>query len=82
MLNTSDDSDHGFYIVCDINYTNSCKDRTEQLALTPNKRKVKDNELGYRERETGKARTEKSILDQNNKTEYTVHYTMLKKVLC
>ena len=24
ILNTPDDSDHGYYIVCDINYTNNC----------------------------------------------------------
>ena len=75
------DSDHGYYIVCDINYTNSCKYRTEQLALMPNKRKINDNELGYREREKGRARTEKLILYQNNKTEYMVHYIMLI-ILC
>ena len=33
----SSDSDHGYYIVCDIDYTNECKERTEQLALMPNK---------------------------------------------
>ena len=26
ILHTPDDSDHGYYIVCDINYTYSCKD--------------------------------------------------------
>ena len=78
ILNTPDDSDHGYYIVCDIDYTNECKERTEQLALMPNKRKINNNELGYREREGGKARSEKLILDQNNKTEYMVHYRMLK----
>ena len=85
ILNTPDDSDHGYYIVCDIDYTNECKERTEQLALMPNKRKINDNELGYlrsrfpdRERDGGKARSEKLILDQNNKTEYMVHYRMLK----
>ena len=26
ILNTPDDSDHGYYIVCDIDYTNSCKE--------------------------------------------------------
>ena len=41
-------------------------------------KKINDNELGYREEETGKARTEKLILDQNNKTEFMVHYRMLK----
>ena len=78
ILNTPDDSDHGYYIVCDIDYTNECKERTEQLALIPNKRKINDNELGFRERDGGKARSAKLILDQNNKTEYMVHYRMLK----
>ena len=85
ILNNPDDSDHGYYIVCDIDYTNECKERTEQLALMPNKRKINDIELGYRERDGGKARSgkllhrsEKLVLDQNNKTEYMVHYRMLK----
>ena len=69
ILNTPDDSDHDYSIVCDIDYTNECKERTEQLALMPKKRKIKNNELGYRERDGGKARSEKLILDQNNKTE-------------
>ena len=78
IINTPDDNYHGYYIVCDIKYTNSCKDITEQLALMPNKRKVNDDELGYRERDGGKAISEKLILDQNNKTKYMVHYRMLK----
>ena len=78
ILNTPDDSDHGYYIACDIDYTNECKERTEQLALMPNKGKINDNELVYRERDGGKAISEKIILDQNNKTEYMVHYRMLK----
>ena len=99
ILNTPDDSDHGYYIVCDIDYTNECKERTEQLALMPNKRRINDNELGYlrssftdqeidgvkarsenRLHRSGKLlhRSEKLILDQNNKTECMVHYRMLK----
>ena len=39
ILNTPDDSDHFYYLVGDINYTKSCKDRTEQLALMPNKKR-------------------------------------------
>ena len=70
---TPDDSDHGYYIVSDINYTYSCKDRTEQLALMPNKGEIIDNKLGYRETEKDRPRTENLILDQNNKTEYLVH---------
>ena len=72
-------------IVCDIDYINECKERTEKLALMPNKRKINDNELGYQEREKSKARSgkplhrsEKLILDQNNKTENMVHYRILK----
>ena len=38
ILNTPHDSDHGYYRVCGIDYTNICKERTEQLALMPNKR--------------------------------------------
>ena len=78
IKNTLDDNDHGYYIVRDINYTNIFKEKTEQLALMPSKRKIIDNELGYRERDRGKARSEKLILHQNNKTEYMVHYRMLK----
>ena len=44
----------------------------------PNNRRINDNELGYREREKSKTKTEKQSLDQNNKTEYMVHYRMLK----
>ena len=77
-MNTPDDSDHGYYIVCDIDYTNSCKDIRERSVLIPKKRKINDNELGYREREESKTITEKLIFDQNNKTEYMVHYRMLK----
>ena len=78
ILNTPDDSDHGYYIVCDIDYINECKERTEQLALLPNKKKINDNEFGYRERDGGKARSAKLIFDQNSKTEYMVRYRMLK----
>ena len=78
ILNTLDDTDHGYYISCAINHINSCKYRTEQLALIPNKRKMNDNELGYIESGMGKARSDKLILDQNNKTEHMVHYRMSK----
>ena len=44
----------------------------------PNKTKINDNELGYIEKRVGKARSQKLILDQNNKTEYLAHYRMLK----
>ena len=78
ILNTPDDSDYDYDIVCDIDYNIECKERTEQLALMPNKGKINDNELGYREGDGCKARSEKLILDQKNKTENRVHYRILK----
>ena len=35
ILITPDDSDNGYYIVCDNKFTINGKDRTEQLALVP-----------------------------------------------
>ena len=61
IIANPDDSDHGYYIVCDINYSNSCKDRIEQIEVMPNKRKINDNEISYRQREEGRGRTEKLI---------------------
>ena len=61
-----------------VNNGETSIDRTEQLALMPDKRKINGNELGYREREKGKTKTEKLIFDQINKTEYMVLYRMLK----
>ena len=78
ILNTSDDSDYGFYINCDVDYNDIYEARAEQLALMPNKGKINYNELGYREREKGRPGTEKLVLDQNNKYGYMVFYRMLK----
>ena len=47
ILNTPDDIDYGYYIVCVIEYSDACKLKTEQLSLMPQKRKINDNELGY-----------------------------------
>ena len=44
----------------------------------PYKRKINDNEVGYKERGACKARSEKLVSDQNNKKENMVHYRMLK----
>ena len=43
----------------------------------PYKRQINENELCFRERDGGKARSEKLILDQNKQTDYMVHYRML-----
>ena len=73
ILNTPDDSDYGFYFVFDIDYNYNCKDKTQQLTPVPVSRKINDVELGCREREKSRARTQKFNLDQNNKYEIMIH---------
>ena len=71
----------------DIEYTTTMAEHEQRsislytILNTPDdgdQKKINDNELGYRERDGGKARSEKLILDQKNKLEYMVHYRMLK----
>ena len=48
LLNTADDSDYGYWLICDLEYTNECKDRTGNFQLLPYKREVENTELGYK----------------------------------
>ena len=50
VLNTSDDSDYGYWLICDLEYKNSCKYKTSNFQLLPLKREVENNELGYKQR--------------------------------
>ena len=50
LLNISDDSDYGYWLICDLEYTNESKDRTSNFQLLPYKEKVENNELGYKQR--------------------------------
>ena len=44
ILNTPNKSDYGYYVVCDIDYNDKSPDKTEQLSLMSNKRKINDND--------------------------------------
>ena len=81
VLNTSDDSDYGYWIICDLEYTNECKERISNFQLLPHGREVENNELGYKQRPPTSSKSKKLILDQNNKYEYPIHYRMLKFVV-
>ena len=81
VLNTSDDSDYGYWLICDLEYTNECKERTSNFQLLPHRREVENNELGYKQRHSTSSKSEKLILDQNNKYEHPIHYRMLKFVV-
>ena len=78
VLNTSDDSDYGYWFICDLEYTNECKERTSNFQLLPQRKEVENNELGYKQRPSISSKREKLILDHNNKYEYPILYRMLK----
>ena len=50
VLNISDDSDYGYWLICDLEDTNECKERTSNFQLLPHGREVENNELGYKQR--------------------------------
>ena len=64
ILNTDDDIVYGYYLFCDIEYSDICKDKTDHLALLPFNTKRDDSNLGYIERVIVRARAQKLILDQ------------------
>ena len=80
-LNTSDDSDYGYWLICDLEYTNESKEGTSNFQLLPHGREVENNELGYKQRHPTSSKRKKLILDQNNKYEYPIHYRMLTFVV-
>ena len=42
-LNTPDDSDHNYYMVCDVDNNDIYKHKTEQLSLMPHRSKINDD---------------------------------------
>ena len=81
LLNTLDDGDYGYWFICDLEYTNECKGRTSNFQLLPYKRDVENNELGYKQKLPTSSKSEKLILDQNNKYEHPIHYRTLMFVV-
>ena len=81
LLNAPDESDYGNWLICDLEYTNECKDRTSNFQLLPHRMEVKNNEQGYKQRPKTSAKSENLILDQDNKYEYPIHYRMLMFVV-
>ena len=81
VLNSPDDSDYGYWLICVFEYTNECKDRTSNFQLLPYGREGENNELGCKRRPKFAAKSKKLLLDQNNKYEYPIHYRMLKFVV-
>ena len=81
VVSTSDDNDYAYWLICKLEYTNECKDRTSNFQLLPYKREVENNELGYKQRPPTSSKSDKLILVQNNKYKYPIHYRMLRFVV-
>ena len=67
VLNSPDDSDYGYWLICVFEYTNECKDRSSNFQLLPYGREGEYNELGCKQRPKTAAKSKKLLLDQNNK---------------
>ena len=50
ILITSDDSNYGYWVIHNFEFSDECKDKTRNFSLLPLKRKADNNELGYKER--------------------------------
>ena len=48
LLSTDDDSDYDYWVICDLEYTNDFRDTTTIFQLLALRRKVDNNELGYK----------------------------------
>ena len=81
VLDTDDDSDYGYSVICGLEYTNECKDKTKNFHILLLRREVENNELGYKQRRPNSLKSETLILDQNNKYKYPIHCRMLKFVV-
>ena len=73
VLNTSDDKEYGYWLICDLEYTNECNERTSNFQLLPHGREVENNELVYKQRPPTSSKRKKLILEQNNKYEDPIH---------
>ena len=80
ILKTLDASDYGYWVICDLEYTNERKYRTGNFPLLTLRRQVENNELVYKQRTSSSLKSEKLISDQNDKYEYPIHCRMLKFV--
>ena len=48
-LNTPDDIDYGYWVICDLEYPNECKDKTSNFQLVRLRREIENIEWGYKQ---------------------------------
>ena len=79
ILNTSDDSDIGYFVEVDLTYPNSIKRKTKNFPFTPVNKKINlDKFNDYMKEIKPDIQTKKLICDFSDKKNYLVHYRMLK----
>lgn len=81
ILNIKDDDPTGYYFIVDLEYPDSIKFKSRNLAFCPEHKTVTDDELSnYQKRikPQNSVNTEKLMVTQENKYNYVVHYRMLK----
>ena len=82
-LNTSDDSDIGYFVEVDLKHSDNIKERTKNFPFAPEnkiiqKNKYNDNEFMKQIKPKHYAKSKKLICDWTDKKNYLVHYRMLK----
>ena len=83
ILNTSDDSDIGYFTEVDLRYPDKIKEKTKNLPFCPEnkiiqKDKYNDNEYMKQIKPKNYAKSKKLVCDWSDKKNYLVHYRMLK----
>ena len=81
ILNTSDDSDIGYFIEVDLTYPNNIKEKTKNFPFAPvNKEINPDNFNDYMKeiRPDTYMQSSKLVCDWSDKENYLIHYRLLK----
>ena len=81
ILNTSDDSEIGYFLEVDLKYPDNIKEKTKYFPFCPENRKKnpnKYNEYMKSIKPENYTKSKKLICDWTNKKKYLIHYRMLK----
>ena len=81
ILNTSDDSDIGYFIELDLTYPNKIKQKTKNFPFAPENKKINPdffNDYMKEIKPDNYTSTKKLIFDWSDKKNYLIHYRMLK----
>ena len=80
ILDTSDDSDIGYFLEVDLRYPDSIKDKTEHFPFCPEKKidPNKYNDFMKKIKPKNYTKSKKLICDWTDKKKYLIHYKLLK----